>query len=161
MLENKPASPVALHLTCGTLARAVSVTVPFGGWKPEVEEWEVQNCFLELSCYLLWKSLVFDYCLSMEFLFSSGNFITGYFCIQLRLPFGGSLTRREDKGCHSERGRCSFPGDEAGRGMWATVMAIQKKNNKDNIKKNNLQEHYFLKVPKLKRYLKYISASMF
>lgn len=33
----------------------------------------------------------------MEFLFSSWNFIPGYFWTLLGLPFGGSLTRREDK----------------------------------------------------------------
>lgn len=103
VLKTKPASPVALHLTCGTLTSAGSVTIPFGTWKAEVEEWEVWNCFLELF------SAMFDYCLSMEFLFSSGIFISGYFCSELGLPFGGSLRRRKDKGCHSERGRCSFP----------------------------------------------------
>lgn len=82
MLENKPASSVELHLTCGTLARAVSVTIPFGAWKPEVGGPELPSRIV-LSSPVEKFSAVFDYCLSMEFLFSSGNFITGYFCTQL------------------------------------------------------------------------------
>jgi len=50
--KQKPASPGAQQFTCGTLANVTSVTIALGTWKPEVEEWEVQNCFLGLHLFI-------------------------------------------------------------------------------------------------------------
>ena len=54
--KQKTASPEAQQFPCGTLTSVTSMTIPSGTWRPEVEEWEVQNCFLELHLFISWKS---------------------------------------------------------------------------------------------------------
>lgn len=91
-----------------------------------MEEWEIQNCFLELEFSSPVEKLntVFNYCLSMEFLLSSGNFIPGYFCTQLRMVL---LQEERVKGVRVKGEDAASHGDKTGRGMWATNGLIAKK----------------------------------
>lgn len=90
-------------------------------WNPAISLWDPGQCYLNdhsignlepqggrvegpellsraASVHLLWKSwMLYEITAFLWNLFSSWNLITRYFWTLLRLPFGGSFTKREDK----------------------------------------------------------------